>query len=47
MKFLNTQKDKFLLYGQKTWSLTQREEHMQRVFESSAEGDIWCITGRK
>jgi hypothetical protein len=25
----------------KTWSLTLREEHRLRVFENSAEEDIW------
>jgi hypothetical protein len=30
-----------VLYGCETWSLTLREEHRLRIFESSVEEDIW------
>jgi hypothetical protein len=34
-----------LLYGCETWSLTLREECRLRVFENSAEEDIWAQEG--
>jgi hypothetical protein len=34
-----------VLYGCETWSLTLREEHRLRVYENSAEENIWTEEG--
>jgi hypothetical protein len=36
-----------VLYVLETWSLTLRKEHKLRVFENSAEEDVWTGGWRK
>jgi hypothetical protein len=36
-----------VLYGFETWSLTLREEHRLRVFETGCRGEYLDLRGRK